>query len=247
MSCADIAGWYLRQRLPVIDLRSAAWQAAKAELLPSGYAPSVCLRRLEGGGKVRRISKGLYLVVDPVREPPLTAVASALFQGTDHYVTTDAALAMHGLLDQPLVMITVVLAAVRRRPVNLKSARVRPVWLGREAFSRSDRYETTQEGFTVWIAGREQSVVDALAEPKWMVHATLLPEVLVQLREDEVADVARRAIERSTAAAQRLGYLLEGSGLPIPESLSALRPKSAVELSPGRRAGAFSSRWRTYG
>jgi predicted transcriptional regulator of viral defense system len=144
-------------------------------------------------------------------------------------------------------MITVVLAAVRRRPVNLKSARVRPVWLGRETFSRSDRYETTQEGFTVWIASREQSVVDALAEPKWMVHATLLPEVLVQLREDEVADVARRAIERSTAAAQRLGYLLEGSGLPIPEPLIALRPKSAVELSPGHRAGAFSSRWRTYG
>ena len=69
----------------------------------------------------------------------------------------------------------------------------------------------------------------------------------MQLGEDEVADIARRAIGRSIAAAQRLGYLLEGSGLPIPELLRALRPGSAVELSPGRKVGAFSSRWRIYG
>jgi predicted transcriptional regulator of viral defense system len=179
-----------------------------------------------------------------VREPPTIAVASALFGATDHYVTTDAALSMHGLIDQPLVTITIVLAAVRRRPVDLKSARVRPVWLSRDTFARSDSYATTLDGFEVRIAGREQAVVDALAEPKWMIHATLLPEVLSQLSGDEVAGVARRAIERSSAAAQRLGYLLQESRLPVPDDLNALRPRSVVELRPGRRGGAFSTRWR---
>ncbi len=134
-------------------------------------------------------------MVDPVREPPTIAVASALFGETDHYVTTDAALNMHGLIDQPLVTITVALAAVRRRPLKVDGATVRPVWLGRDTFARSDRYATTLDGFKVLVASREQAVVDALAEPKWMTHSTLLPEVLAQLGEDEMEAVARAAIE----------------------------------------------------
>jgi predicted transcriptional regulator of viral defense system len=244
MSCSDIPGWYLQRHLPVIDLRSATWQSARSEVLPSGYAPAVCLRRLLSAGRVRRIGKGLYLVVDPAREAPAIAVASALFEETEHYVTTDAALSMHGLIDQPLVTITVVLGGVRRRPLELKGSTVRPVWLGRDTFARSDRYATTQDGFKVVVASREQAVVDAVAEPAWMTHSTLLPEVLAQLGEDEVEAVAGAAIERSTAAAQRLGYLLAESRLPIPADLDALRPQSVVDLEPGRRGGGFSTRWR---
>ena len=183
-------------------------------------------------------------MVDPVREPPTIAVASALFGETDHYVTTDAALNMHGLIDQPLVTITVALAAVRRRPLKVDGATVRPVWLGRDTFARSDRYATTLDGFKVLVASREQAVVDALAEPKWMTHSTLLPEVLAQLGEDEMEAVARAAMRRSTAAAQRLGYLLQELRLPIPTNLNALKPQSVVELRPGRRGDEFSTRWR---
>lgn len=245
MSCSDIPGWYLKRHLAVINLRSATWQTARSDVLPTGYEPAVCLRRLLSAGKVRRIGKGLYLVVDPVREPPAVAVASALFGETEHYVTTDAALGTHGLIDQPLPTITVVLASVRRRPVQLKGGpTVQPVWLARDSFDRSDKYPMTVDGFEVRIATREQAVVDALAEPKWMTHSTLLPEVLAQLRQDEVASVAEAAIKRSTAAAQRLGYLLSEARLPIPADLAELKPQSVVDLTPGRRSGAFSTRWR---
>jgi len=245
MSCSDIPGWYLKRHLPVIDLRSATWQTARSEVLPSGYEPAVCLRRLLSAGKVRRIGKGLYLVIDPVREPPAVAVASALFGETEHYVTTDAALRIHGLIDQPLPTITVVLASIRRRPIDLKGGpTVRPVWLARGSFDRSDKYAMTLDGFVVRIASREQAVVDALAEPKWMTHSTLLPEVLVQLRQSEVDSVAHATVKRSTAAAQRLGYLLSEARLPIPADLAELKPQSVVDLNPGRRSGAFSTRWR---
>lgn len=244
MSCSDLPAWYLKRHLPVIDLRSRAWQLASSEVMPAGYAPAVCLGRLLAAGKVRRVGRGVYLVVDPVREPPAIAVASALFGDTDHYVTTDAALRIHGLIDQPLVSITVVLAGVRRRRLALPGLTVQPVWLRPDTYARSDMYATTLDGFKVVVASREQAVVDALAEPKWMTHSTLLPEVLGQLRENEVQAMGDRAIERSTAAAQRLGYLLEDAQLPIPAVLNALRPQSVVDLTPGRRHGSFSTRWR---
>ncbi len=76
-----------------------------------------------------------------------------------------------------------------------------------------------------------------------MTHASLLPEVLSAFDDDELEATARRALLRSGAAAQRLGYILEGTGLPIPDTLGGFRPaKEAVELRPGARRGPFSTR-----
>ncbi len=247
MSCSEIPDWFLRHRVPVIDLSSKVWQDAREELLPSGYAPAVCLRRLEKAGRVRRLGRGLYVVVDPVRETPPAAIASALFREADHYVTTDAALTLDGLIDQPLPAITVVLPTVRHRQIALGHTVVRAVALAPGKFAKADTYETTTEGFRVRLATREQAVTDALAEPHWMTHASLLPEVLAAFSEDELERTARGALARSTAAAQRLGYLIEDAGAPVPPSLVKLQPKSAVELRPHQRHGTFSTRWRVYG
>ena len=247
MSCSDIPDWFLRRRLPVIGLRSHVWLEVRGELLPGGYAPSVCLRRLEAAGRVRRLAQGTYVVVDPVRETPPIAVASGIFAEVEHYVTTDAALVTHGLIDQPLPEITIVLKTVRRRPLELARTRIRGVALAPDKFANAAFYETTLDGFRVLLATREQAVVDALAEPRWMTHSTLLPEVLTTFDDDELERTAGGALARSKAAAQRLGYLLEEAGMLPPPSLLGLRPTSAVDLRPHEREGTFSTRWRVYG
>lgn len=247
MSCSDIPDWHLRHRIAVLDVRSEAWRRVRPELLPPGYGPDVCMRRLVAAGRLRRLKRGAYLVVDPVRETPSIAVASALYAEAPHHVTTDAALVHHGLIDQPVPTITVVLGG-RGRPIDIGGTVVRPVALADRWLRDADAYATTVEGFAVRVAGREQAVVDALAEPAWMLHGSLLPEVLAALSDDEVERTADRAISRSTAAGQRLGYLLEDGNRRLPGALASLRPVRAVRLRPGRSSrGAYSTRWRVYG
>jgi predicted transcriptional regulator of viral defense system len=247
MSCPDIPDWFLRRRIPVIDLRSRVWQEARTELLTAGYTPAVCLARLRSAGRVRQLAPGLYVVVDPVRETPSIAIASAIYSTADHYVTTDAALTVEGLLDQPLPTIRVVLPTVRRNRLELGHTIVRPVYLAPAKFAKADAFDTTIDGFRVRMATRAQAVVDAVAEPHWMTHGSLLPEVLAAFSEDDFERAAAGALARSKAAAQRLGYLIEEAARPVPPSLAALRPQSVVELRPGRRSGLFSTRWRVYG
>lgn len=247
MKCSDLPDWYLRQRLAVVDLRSHAWRRAQAEVVPPGYAPDECARRLVKAGRLRRVGRGLYVVVDPVRETPSIAIASALFADRSHYLTTDAALGFHGLIDQPISTITVVLDG-SRRPIDIGPAVVRPVTLGIQRFAAADAYATTEEGFSIRLATRQQAVVDALAQPAWMIHGDLLAEVLAALTDDELDRTAKGALARSTAAGQRLGYLLEEAGRPPSKQLAELRPLRSVRLRPGdRRRGPYSTRWRVYG
>ena len=165
--------------------------------------------------RVRRLTRGIYQVVDPVRDTPAIAVADALFADVEHYVTTDAALAFHRAIDQPVPEIVVV-AAGSRRPVRVGTTRVRRVALRPAAFLAADAYATSVDGFRITVAAREQAIVDALAEPSWMTHLTLLPEVLAALDDDELQRVADGALRRSTAAAQRLGFLLDEAQRPAP-------------------------------
>jgi len=247
MSCSDLPGWYLQRRIAVVDLRSAAWRKARAEVVPPGYAPDECLRRLAKAGRVRRIGRGLYVVVDPVRETAAIAIASALFADEPHYVTTDAALAFHGAIDQPVRQITVVVAS-RRRPLDIGPSVVWPVMVTADRLATADAFDTSTDGFKVRVATREQSVVDALVEPAWIVYGDLLPEVLATFTETEIERTAAAALARSTAAAQRLGYLLEDAGRPVPASLGGLRPLRAVRLRPKHNTkGPYSTRWRVYG
>lgn len=248
MSCSDLPAWLLRHRIAVLDVRSAPFRRGLAEVLPSGYDANVCLRRLAKAGKIRRIRRGLYVVRDPVRETPPIAVASGVFAEVPHYVTTDAALAYHGLIDQPISTITVVLSRARRR-FDLDSATtIRPVTVDEARLRAADSYETTFEGYSIRLASREQAVVDALAEPTWMIHGDLLAEILAMFTAAEVTRTASGVLDRTTAAAQRLGYLLEDAGRPLPTSLAELRPVRAVHLRPQKHArGPYSSRWRVYG
>jgi len=129
------------------------------------------------------------VVVDPVRETPAIAIASALFAEVPHYVTTDAALAFHGLVDQPIRTITVVLSGTRR-VIDIGRAVVRPVTVSADRLRAADAYATTADGFAVRLASRGQAVVDAVAEPAWMIHGDLLAEVLAVFADDELERTA---------------------------------------------------------
>lgn len=248
MSCADLPDWYLRNRIAVLDVRSAAFQRARDQVMPTGYDPNVCLRRLVKAGNIRRIRAGLYVVRDPARQTPAIAVASGVFAEILHYVTTDAALAYHGLIDQPITTITVVLPRVRRSFALDPTTTIRPVTLDEKRTRDADAYQTTVDGLSIRVASREQAVVDALAEPRWMIYGDLLPEVLSAFSDEEIERTADGTLARTTAAGQRLGYLLEETQRPVPSGLDNLRPVRAVRLRPQRRSrGPYSTRWRVYG
>ena len=248
MSCPDLTDWYLRNRVAVVDVRSSTFQRARSQVMPTGYDANVCLRRLVKAGRIRRIRAGLYVVRDPARETPAIAIASGIFVEARHYVTTDAALAHHGLIDQPITTITVVLPRIRRSFAIDPTTTLRPVTLDENRVREADAYQTTVDGFGIRVASREQAVVDALAEPKWMVYGDLLPEVLAAFSDDEIKRTATGTLARTTAAAQRLGYLLEEAQRPLPSGLANLRPVRAVRLRPQNRSrGRYSTRWRMYG
>lgn len=248
MSCRDLPDWYLRNRIAVVDVRSAAFRSALDQALQAAATPDTCLRRLVASGRIRRIRAGLYVAHDPARQTPPIAIASGVFAEIEHYVTTDAALAFHGLIDQPIPIYTVVLPIIRRAFKLDAVTALRPVSLRGDMFRAADAYRTTVDGYTVRVASREQSVVDALAEPRWMAYGDLLPEVLAAFTPQEVERLASRAIDRSTAAAQRLGYLLEDGDHRLPAALRRLRPVRAVKLRPQRPVkGRYSTRWRVYG
>lgn len=248
MSCAEISEWFLVRRLAVIDVASEAWAEARSATLnqPRGSTSAICLHRLARRGVIRRLRRGLYVVIDPVRNTAPVAIASAAFATEQHYVTTDAALSVEGLIDQPIPTITVVLQH-KRVQLDLGGQVVRPVTISDTLFADAKWHRTTIDGFPVRIASRVQAVVDALVEPHWMTHASLIPEVLAAFTDSEVAEAAERALARTQAAAQRLGYLLEDAHRPEPAALAAFRPKNVVELRPGYRSGPFSTRWRIYG
>lgn len=248
MSCADLPAWYLRNRVAVLDVQSATFERARDQVMPTGYNATVCLRRLVEAGRIRRIRGGLYVVLDPARATPAIAVASGAFAEVPHYVTTDAALAYHGLLDQPITTITVVLSRVRRSFAIDPTTTLRPVSLDEDRIREADAYQTTVDGLSIRIASREQAVVDGLAEPRWMEYGDLLPEVLTAFSDDEIERTAGRTIARTTAAAQRLGFLLEEAQRPLPSFLASLRPVRAVRLRPQNHSrGPYSTRWRVYG
>lgn len=248
MSCSDLPDWYLRNRIAVLDVQSATFERARDQVMPTGHNATVCLRRLVEAGRIRRVRGGLYVVLDPARDTPAIAVASGAFAEVPHYVTTDAALAYHGLIDQPITTITVVLPRVRRSFAIDPTTALRPVTLDASRISEADAYQTTVDGLSIRVASREQAVVDALAEPRWMTYGDLLPEILAAFADDEIERTAGRTLARTTAAAQRLGYLLEDAQRPPPASLLGLRPVRAVRLRPQSRSrGPYSTRWRVYG
>ena len=247
-TASDLHRWLLGNHIAVVNLHSREWALAQDAVgLRGGVTLEKCLGRMVETGMLRHVRRGLYVVVDPAREAPPAAVASGAFAHMDHYVTTDAALAIHRLVDQPIPVITVIVPRTRPASFRFGATLVRASEMPRDRFDAADHYAMTLEGFVVRLASRVLAVADALEDPRRMTHLSLLPEILPALEADEVELLAVAALARSRAAAQRLGYLLDDAGVSIPAVLTTLAPTSVADLRPGHRSGAFSTRWRVHG
>ena len=118
-TASDLHRWLLGNHVAVVNLHSRDWTLAQEAVgLRRGVTQEKCLARMVETGLLRHVRRGMYVVVDPAREAPPAAVASGAFAHMDHYVTTDAALAVHRLLDQPVLMITVIVP--RTRPASFR-------------------------------------------------------------------------------------------------------------------------------
>jgi len=248
VTSADLHRWLLRRRLPVIDIASHDWKEAREAVgLNPGITQAKCLARMVETGLLRRVRRGLYVVVDPAREAPAVAIASGAYLHVEHYVSTDAALAVHGLIDQPIPTITVIMPRPAPTPFRLGKTLVRVSRVSDAQFRRADHYRTITDGFRVDLASRVQAVLDALDDPRRMTHRSLLAEVLRSFDSAELQRLASAALITSQAAAQRLGYLLEDAGAETPAALADLRPSSVASLNPGGPWSVFSTRWRVRG
>lgn len=247
-TASDLHRWLLSNHIAVVNLHSREWSLAQEAVgLRGGVTQEKCLARMVETGMLRHIRRGLYVVVDPAREPPPAAVASGAFAHMDHYVTTDAALAVHRLIDQPVPAITVIVPRTRPASFRFGATLVRASEMPRDRFDAADHHAMTFEGFSVRLASRVLAIADGLEDPRRMTHLSLLPEILPALDADEIELLAAAALARSRAAAQRLGYVLDDASVSIPAALTTLAPTSVAYLRPGHRSGAFSTRWRIHG
>jgi len=213
----------------------------------SAAAGAEHVERAAAAGRARRVGRGLYVIVDEGRPVDLLAAASQIFDRHPHYVTTDAAFRHHALTEQPIRTWRVVIPSTIRRlrnGVQLDRQKIRPVNLSQRQLSISSFGRTlTAASNQAWVAEPEQAIADAMAFPRWTELFDLLPEVLATAGSRVVERSAELALRRSKAAGQRLGYLLESMGAPIPNKLSKLERAIGVQLDPRHRGTAFSSRW----
>jgi predicted transcriptional regulator of viral defense system len=204
------------------------------------------LRRLQRDGRLRRIRRGIYVLVGP------TGTAdTGVFQLIDattprpYLITAGRALAEFGLSDQHFFRVVIL------TPHDLESWR----WQGDDVV-----YVHTPEE-RIWglytpngpsVALPERAILDCLAHPRWGVTLPQVAEAIdrgIQNGRTPPAGLASAATRyRNHAAAQRLGYLIEAlHGADAAEPFLALRGRthSAVLLSAsGMNRGPIDSKWR---
>ncbi len=248
MHCSDLPRSVLRQGMAVINTEAPRWASLRAEFgLDSTKAQSACFKRLTQRGDLVRLRRGIYVPTAGILDVPELAIASGAVAHLAHYVTTDRALEHHGLINQPIVTTTVVVAG-EVAPIPVGNHTLRFVKVAEERATRAQAFDTAAATFPARVASRQQAILDALVEPGWMIYLDLLPEVLSVLDPREMEWLAGAALRAGSAPAQRLGYLLDEARAPMPHGLAALRPRSTAYLDPARkRAGSFSTRWRLYG
>jgi hypothetical protein len=217
MSCGDIPDWYLRHRVPVLDVSTETWRMVRRDILPKGYSRDTCTRRLVAAKRLRPVVRGRFLVLDPVREVPAIAIASGLFAERAHYVTTDAVFEFHRLIDQPVPEIIVAMPESHRR-IDIGGATVRPVTVAAARFATADVVHTTMRdgGYRLALASVEQAIADAVTHPRWSMHYSLLPEILARPREYDLGALVQIVGARGQAASLRLNDLLHEAGIDVP-------------------------------
>lgn len=230
-------------------------ERARRGLGVSPRATTLRLSRLAAAGWLRRVRRGLYLVLPLEAQSDLTTtvedgwiLADELFSPC--YIGGWSAAEHWGLTEQIFRSVFVVTAApIRRRSVTVAGVEFRvvrtsvrrvkaagPVWRGPERVAVSDR---------------EHTLADGLASPEWVGGVRHLADMLATYRASREWNPARllsavRSLHRGSAM-KRLGYLAETlwpGETEIPKAALKARSAGLVRLDPAiRAAGRISKRW----
>lgn len=216
-----------------------------AESRPRSHA---ILERLERAGRIRRVRRGVYALVDVtggVRVGILELIAAST---PDPYLVTGGrALQFHGLTDQHFRRVHVL------TPSQLRS------WSWRGDEVRYVRTEAALQGGAVRtrktrarVATPARAIADSLSHLRWGVTLAQIVEALDAMlgRDPDFADVLAVEVARrdNHALARRLGFLVSHLAGP-----NAARPflallgdsKAATPLQAGAEAiGPIDTRWQ---
>ncbi len=202
------------------------------------------LRQLVRDGRVRRVRRGVYLVVAPTGStdarvlPIIDAVTLR-----PYLITAGRALAELGLSDQHFFRVTV-LTSHRLHDWSWQGDEVHHAMLAPERIWGPCTPDGPQ------VARPERAILDCLANPRWGVSLMQAAEAIDRALPDHTSpERLAQAAERygSAAVARRLGYLLEllhGPG--VAEPLLALRGRSHAHVLLSSSApdhGPTSPRW----
>lgn len=239
--------WHRKRGRVLIDLHSEIWREFLASSGMSAEAAAEHVERAAAAGRARRIGRGTYVIVEEGRPVDIVAVASQLFDAHPHYITTDGALRHHALTEQPIHTYRVVVPSTVRRlrkGVRIGQQTIRPVNLSLQQLESSSYAKTlTAASNSASVAEPEQAIADVLAYPRWSDLFDLIPEFLTTINSRVIDRAAELALRRSKAAGQRLGYLLESIGAPIPHSITQIERAKGVQFDPRHPGEAFSNRW----
>jgi predicted transcriptional regulator of viral defense system len=206
------------------------------------------LERLERVGRIRRVRRGVYALVDAtggVRVGILDLIA-ALTPGP-YLVTGGRALQFHGLTDQHFRRVHV-LAASQMRPWSWRGDEVRYVRTEAPLRGGAARSRKTPAR----IATPARALADSLSHPRWGVTMSQVVEALDAMlaRDPDFADVLAAEVARQDnhALARRLGFLVTHvAGTHAARPFLALLgdSKASTPLQPGAGAvGPIDSRWQ---
>src|SRR5712692_4778679 len=218
-------------------------------------AAAARLSRLVRAGWLQRVKRGTYLILPLEAGPPVpTAIedpwvlARELFSPA--YIGGWSAAEHWGLTEQifrSTFVVTVQRPRRRSQPwasvdyhvVHVPTSRIRGtvlVWRGREQ---------------VAVSGRERTIADALAAPKWVGGVRHLGQIMEAYRASREFNAQKLVGETARlgkgSALKRLGYLAETLWPDLPDLTRAARaplPKGVIKLDPAVDArGRLNKRW----
>jgi len=206
------------------------------DLLGSEPAARKVIRNLLRKGWLTRLVGGRYMLLPPERGPenrgennPI-ALASAVVDPS--YVGWWSAAAFHGFTTQKPMTVTV--AVLRQSPMRtIEGTEVRFIKIATRKFSGFKSYPVF--GRNVAISDPEKTAVDCIDRPDLAGGVSELVRIVYNALGEIDSDklVASALAMKSTALLQRLGFLSDLVGRPLP---TALRLKVRDAISPSRRS-----------
>lgn len=214
------------------------------------------VRKLVNRGVVTRLKPGLYILVpfelgneSEYMGNPLI-VARELAAGKDYYISHGTAMAFHGMVTQPQLVVHVTIQG-KRRPLRIMGAEFRFIVSGMEYFFGLANYWVTKQE-KVRISDPERTVLDGLRMPEYCGGITELAKGIwikkLELNEGRLVEYALRM--DVGAVIRRLGYIMELYEIGSALNRNRLRDRltnSYVKFDPLLPAdGTFLRKWRLH-